>query len=164
MSTLFYSFPFNFPFTFHFGNTQTIVLSASVTFLIAFFTLVYIIESNTESEVSLEQEIADVNHPALRTTIENCIEYNFPIGFLKHDTKLKQTMFTEFHDILFQNGELYCSYKGVTTLVSNVIALENKIRNPHWLNNVYIEKEINKERKHILLKDYVALKYNISFQ
>lgn len=162
MSTLFSSPSFHFLFPF--GTAQTIFLSFSVSFLIAFFTLVYVVESNTEPDAQLEQEIADINHPALRTTIENCIEYKFPIGFLKQDTKPKRTMFTELHDIMFMKGELYCSYKGVSTLVSNVIAVENKLRQPHWLNNVYIEKEINKERKHILLKDYVALKYNISFE
>jgi hypothetical protein len=66
-------------------------------------------------------------------------------------------------DIELHDGELYCSYKGKNLPVQTVLAKEKNLPKPLWLDHVFVGVPVNSEVRHIMLKDYISLKYDLVF-
>lgn len=137
-----------------------VFLSFVITLGFSSAALVHIIDSFEvlgENDNEMNQVVYS-NHPLLKRTLDIFLNQNSLIGYFDNDYK-----FVELTGLELDRGVLYCSYKDTQVPVSNVIAAENKIRRPRWLNYVYVMQIINYETRHILIKDYVAIKYNVTF-
>jgi len=117
--------------------------------------------ANEEKEAEKVVKTAYADHPLVKLTVDALVEKNVPFGFIRQEDTT--TFFYELKNVALDGSVLSCFYKGKPTPVSLVLTHEKNLRRPRWLNHVYVSVPINTEIRHMLLKDYVALKYDLVF-
>ena len=111
-----------------------------------------------DDEVSTTKK-AYASHPLFQRMFRDLNREDNPIqlGYIKNGR------FSPLHDVSMEKDVLYCSYGNQVESVSYVLSVEKNLIRPRWLDYVYMSKMINGVVRHILLKDYIALKYNLTF-
>ena len=106
-------------------------------------------------------QTAYADHPLVKLTVDTLVQRNIPFGYIRKEKELVH--FYELKNIELDGSVLYCSYKGKLTPVSLVLANEKNLRRPRWLNHVYVGVPFNTEIRHMLLKDFITVKYDLVF-
>ena len=101
------------------------------------------------------------NHMLVKKTVDTLLNKNVPFGYIRHSKS--EVLFCELKDVVLDDDMLYCSNKGKIVPVTFLLAKDMNLKQPNWLNHVFVGIPLNSEVKHMLLKDYISIKHDIVF-
>jgi len=89
--------------------------------------------------------------------LEDLIQKSYPIGYFSKSDK-----FIELSNLYIDGTHMFCIQNGYTISVSHIIAKDKELPKARWLDHVYVQIYSTYHELYMLLRDYVALREQIT--